>query len=194
MKRYRRPKRIIFSGATYFVTCKTFNNFPFFKERIFCDLFVENLRLCKALKHFCLLGWVLLYDHFHLMVHPNNEFDISNVIHCLKRNFSHNANIVNGNIIPLVGRDNSVGRDNYPDLRFCGMIDKFRQSFLQKYPNKNQYPKFMWQGRFHDHYIRNDNDLDRHMEYMTYNLEKHHMPIDWPYVFTNSQYEDLMDE
>ncbi len=188
MKKYRRPKRIVFKGATYFVTCKTFNNIPYFRESIFCDLFVENLRFCKQLKGFWLLSWVLLDNHFHLMVHPNDEFDISEVMHCLKRNFSHNANIINGNIIP------SVGRDNYPDLRLYGMVDKFRQSFVQKYSNKNPYPKFKWQGRFHDHYIRNDNDFDYHMEYMTYNPEKHHMPIDWPYIFTNSQYEDLTDE
>jgi len=87
-------KRIIFEDAIYFITSKTFNNFPYFQERIFCqpasnecvrtgDLFVENLRLCKRLKRFLLYGWVLAYDHFHLLVQPSDEFDISKVMQFL---------------------------------------------------------------------------------------------------------------
>ena len=32
-----------------------------------------------------------------------------------------------------------------------------------------------------------------HMEYMVYNLEKHQLPKDWPYVYTHSKYNDLLD-
>jgi len=175
-------KHIIFPDACYFVTCKTQGNVPFFRERIFCDLFVENLRFCKRFKGFLLFGWVLAYDHFHLLVQPGDEWNVSEIMHCLKRNFSHNANIINGIINP------SEGRDNYPGLRFRGMLDKYQQQFIQKHKNQNPYPKFKWQDKFHDHYIRNENDFDYHMEYIEHNQIKHGLPSDWPYIYTNPEY------
>jgi REP element-mobilizing transposase RayT len=85
LKHRNSQKRIYFEDAEYFVTCKTQGNYPFFEEKIFCDLFVENLRLCKELKGFVLYAWVLVWDHFHLLVRPSDEFDISDVMHNLKR-------------------------------------------------------------------------------------------------------------
>ncbi len=89
-------KRIVFKDACYFITVKTHNNSPFFKESIFCDLFVENLKLCKRLKGFLLYGWVLIYDHFHLMVQPSDKFNISKVMQFLKRHISRNINVIMG--------------------------------------------------------------------------------------------------
>lgn len=37
-------KRIYIEDGTYFITSNTFNWYPYFKEPIFCDLFVENLK------------------------------------------------------------------------------------------------------------------------------------------------------
>ena len=106
MKKHRNSqKRIYFKDAIYFVTTNTKNWIPFFKEKIFCDLFVENLRICKKLKKFWLYAWFLGHDHFHLLLRPGDNFDISDVMHCLKRNVSRNIN----RIILY-----SVGEDSYP--------------------------------------------------------------------------------
>lgn len=56
------------------------------------------------------------------------------------------------------------------------------------------FPKFQWQKSFHDHYIRNQNDFDTHMNYIVYNPKKHNLPNDWPYIYTNSNYDHLTDE
>lgn len=89
-------KRFIFENAIYFVTSKTYHNYPYFREQIFCDLFVANLRLCKRLKGFLLYGWVLNHDHFHLLIQPNDEFNISKVMQFLKRHISRDMNYVTG--------------------------------------------------------------------------------------------------
>ena len=70
-------KRHYEENSIYFIVTKTFENFPYFKEQIFCDLFIEDLKICKELKKFKLYGFCLIYDHLNLMIHPNNEFNIS---------------------------------------------------------------------------------------------------------------------
>ena len=44
--------------------------------------------------------------------------------------------------------------------------------------------KGIWQRRFYDHIIRDDNDLNRHLDYIHYNPVKHgyvNAPKDWAY-------------
>jgi REP element-mobilizing transposase RayT len=234
LKHRNSQKRIYFEDAEYFVTSNTFNWYPYFKEPIFCDLFVENLRLCKKLRGFVLYAWFLGYDHFHLLLRPSDDFNYSKIMQFLKRTISRNINFVMGyhkydeyykydKSIPEGGIDQSrlqgignyfpdddqsrlQGIGNYfPDddqsrLRmeiihefvFKKYILKFR--FKIKYQNKNPYFRFVWHESFNDHYIRNDDDFGYHMGYIAYNPIKHNMPNDWPYVFTNPKYEELIDQ
>jgi REP element-mobilizing transposase RayT len=205
MKKHRNSqKRIIFPDAVYFVTVKTHRNFPYFKESVFCDLFMENLRLCKRLKGFLLYGWVLIDDHFYLQIQPGDDFYISKVIQFLKRHVSRDVNW-------LIGY-NKFDQTPEGDIRECrlqgGNYEKFqpiidahdhqlkllKSRFHQKYLNRHPFPKFQWQESFHDHYIRSENDFDEHMEYIANNPYKHGLPENWPYVYTNSVYEDFTDE
>jgi REP element-mobilizing transposase RayT len=186
MKLHRNSfKRIIFEDAVYFVTSKTNHNYPYFRERIFCDLFVENLRLCKQMKGFLLYGWVLNFDHFHLLVQPNDEFNISKIIQFLKRTITHNINYVIGY---------TEGANNYSRLQFHGILDKYRKQFIQKYPDNHKLPKFRWQDSFHDNYICNETDFNNHLDYIAYNPEKHNLPENWQYIFTNQKYFELTEE
>ncbi len=192
-------KRVYISNTSYFLTCKTHHNFPYFRERIFCDLFVENLKLCKQLKGFLLFGWVLIDDHFHLLVHPNEEFDISNVMFSIKKQFSHDMNRIMGfnKLYPhmKVGkRLPTFGGMDELITHHQNYVNLLNIQFQQKHKNQNPFPKFQWQESFHDHYIRNQNDFDHHMAYIAYNPEKHCMPDNWGFVFTNEKYNTLTDE
>jgi putative transposase len=49
-------------------------------------------------------------------------------------------------------------------------------------PKKKERP--IWQRRFWEHLIRNQQDLNRHIEYIHYNPVKHGLvktPVDWEY-------------
>ena len=214
-------KRIIFEDACYFVTSKTYGNYPYFRERIFCDLFVESLKLCKKLKGFLLYGWVLNYDHFHLLVQPSDEYDISKVMQFLKRHVSRNINIImdfkkisgNSNIRytepsggdiqsaePSGGDIGQCRLRNGEDIKVINDIHKFdifvlisKIRFTFKYLNKNPFPKFRWQRSFFDEYMRNENEFNNFIDYISYNPEKHELPNDWPYIFTNEKCENLTD-
>jgi REP element-mobilizing transposase RayT len=239
-RRFVDLKRLILPGAVYFVSVKTQHNFPYFRERIFCDLFVEELKWCRQIKQFKLFAWflgvearkpvraerwpqgqverglrsqnsrrefwaserlsLLRYDHFHLLVEPNDKWNISNVVHHFKRNLSRNINFVLG----INSNDESilVGADDYPRLPLLGIgsltnfvfkkyILKFR--FKIKYWNSNPFPKFNWQKSFYDRRIRNEHELDSYWEYIRFNPIKHRMPSNWPFVFDQPQYADLID-
>jgi REP element-mobilizing transposase RayT len=237
MKLHRNSqKRIYIKDAAYFVTAKTFNNELYFQESILADLFVKQLRGCKYLKAFELYGWFLGYDHFHLQFRPNDRWNISDVMHFLKRNYSRNANFVMGfnrfdsltidnptykpsthssqgldidrtsivpsenrdytqtSVIPTEGRDYNPGLHGVMDIRLFAktrLTLKFRYKI--KYLNRTPLMKFQWQEKFHDHYIRNGRDFRRHLEYIAYNPIKHKLPQNWPYVFTNPAFGDLID-
>jgi REP element-mobilizing transposase RayT len=204
MKLHRNSqKRIYCDDAVYFVTCKTSDNYPFFREQVFCDLFVENLRVCKKLKGFLLYAWVLAYDHFHLLLKPNDKFNLSDVMFSIKKQFSHNVNIVmdyNRSYTHPEGAQ-SIARLRNGDYeqheRLIVANDEkltiFRNQFLQTHTNQNPHPTFQWQKSFHDHIIRNEKDFMYHYGYIENNSTKHKLPMKWSYVFTNSKYENLTD-
>ena len=78
VKKHRDSQRRYYvDGSIYFVTCKDIDNYPFFRQQVFCDLFLENLRACKELKQFKLFAWVLIWNHFHLLLQPSDRFNLS---------------------------------------------------------------------------------------------------------------------
>ena len=164
-------KRICIPDAAYFITVKTKFNEPYFREPVFCDLFVENLRVCKRLRGLELYGWVLCYDHFHLAIRPmgiNPPFPNEGA-----QTFARLRGV------DVIGHQMEVGR--------------FRGLFTQKYGDTKPFPKFQWQKSFFDHYCRGETDLKNHLEYILRNPTKHGLPKDWPYVFTNPRYADLVN-
>ena len=134
------PKRIYFKGAIYYLVIKTKNNYPYFKEQIFCDLFIENLKICKILKGFKLYAFSVIYDHVNLMIEPNNEFDISQVMKSLKRNVSRNINIIMGytNNYPV----QPVGHTILCGLRGMGNVFKYKIFGL---PILNRDKLYIWE-------------------------------------------------
>ena len=78
--------------------------------------------------------------------------------------------------------------------KFDIFVQILKNRFRFKYPNGHPFLKFQWQDSFHDHYIRNDLDFNDKLDYIAYNPDKHGLPHDWPYVFTNLKYENLCDE
>ena len=188
LKHRNSQKRIHMTNTSYFLTTKTQNNFPYFEEKIFCDVFIKNLKLCKQLKQFKLYGWVLSYDHFHLLIEPNDKFNISKIMKSLKENVSYMINkIIKSEGTTLTSRLQRIN-DNYFNLT------NSQTRFLQKYPKTNPFHEFKWQKSFHDHYIRNENDFNNHIKYIYDNLDKHNMPKNWSYIFTNPKYKDVTDE
>jgi len=72
----------------HFVTAKTFNLTPFFKDDACCEIFVEEMRFYEKKLNFETIAWVLMPDHVHAIFWWDKEInpllEISTVMHRIK--------------------------------------------------------------------------------------------------------------
>lgn len=91
-----KPEDIYINRPIFYTVSKTYINFPYFEEDIFCRLFINELRVYRRKKYFRLYGFSIIYDHVNLLIQPSRGLDISKVMFSLKKQFSHNANRLMG--------------------------------------------------------------------------------------------------
>ncbi|MBD3233796.1 MAG: hypothetical protein GF315_08745 [candidate division Zixibacteria bacterium] len=94
-------------------------------------------------------AWIILPDHFHIMI-ENQDVSISDIVHRFKIRYSR------------------AFRDKYKSGR-------------------------VWQNRFWDHIIRNDDDFNRHLDYIHYNPVKHEYiddPFKWKFSSLSEYYKE----
>jgi putative transposase len=85
-----RPKREIATNnaQTYFVTSNSAERKPFFRHERWAKLFIETLYGYRP-ERYQLHGFVLMPDHFHLIITPAASLELA--IQCLKGGFSFRA-------------------------------------------------------------------------------------------------------
>jgi putative transposase len=121
-------RRIYIPEQLCFITNITYMRTPILIDNI--DLFWKGIETAHKTSDFELRAWVILNDHFHIMVVPET-INISNLMHSIKLSFSM----------------------NYRKMHNCsGSI---------------------WQKRFWDHLIRDEEDYYQHLNYIHYNPVKH---------------------
>jgi putative transposase len=76
------------NGQTYFVTSNTAERKPFFRHERWARLFVEVLYGYWP-ERYLLHGFVLMSDHFHLLITPKASLELA--VQCLKGGFSFRA-------------------------------------------------------------------------------------------------------
>ncbi|MBI5414187.1 transposase [Candidatus Peregrinibacteria bacterium] len=193
-------KRFYEERNVYFITSNTYEKFPYFQEEIFCELWIEELKLCKLKFCFDLYAFCLNYEHFHWMIQPNEKWNISKVMKFFKENVSRDINKIikyqppEGAMAPsrLHGDNNMRESDTAScRLQMDTKISIFQTAFLQKNGHHHSFPNFQWQKSFHDHVIRGDEDFENHVEYTIYNFVKHGLPENWKYTSLN--YSDEMN-
>ncbi len=128
-------------GQIYFITSVTHDRHRILVEN--SDIFWEAVEKVKKDIYFELSAWVIMPDHFHIIIDPL-ESDLSSIIKRIKLSFAY----------------------------------QFRNS-------QNMYRGKVWQSRFWDHIIRDENDLNRHLDYIHFNPVKHGLVIN-PYEWEHS--------
>ena len=186
-------KRFYDQDNIYYIVAKTQDNFPYFKEPIFCELLIEELKLCKELKMFKLYAFSIIYDHVNLLIQPGDKYNISKVMQFIKRHTTRNANYIMGYANENVYTVGEIGQSRLPVRKHINLIKKLQNNFTYKYGKaQNPFPPFQWQQSFYDHVIRNEKDFEAHLDYTIDNHIKHGLPEDWKY--TSLDYVDLTDE
>jgi len=148
-------RRRFVSGGTFFLTIVTHERRPILRSK---DA-VARLRCAVAevmrMRPFFVVGAVALPDHIHFMWElPPNDTDYSTRVGIIKTRFTRS--------LPEAmrsARENSVSRR------------KHRESAV-------------WQRRFWEHTVCDEEDFANHMDYIHYNPVKHghaSCPHSWPY-------------
>jgi len=91
----------------YFVTVKTFENRKIFGDYNKCRLLYRVFNHLKSEGYINLFAWVILPDHFHLLLEITGMKNISEVIHDLK---SYSANQISKLILSSRGAVASAPR------------------------------------------------------------------------------------
>lgn len=181
-------KRIIEKGDVYFIACATKNRYPYFRDQRLCEFWIERLRFCQKLKKFKIYAFCLLLDHFHLLIQPYGENNISEIMRSFKTNFSRDVNVYLGYTQKARSRDRASNNvhdfqmNNVPDRSYKDRIKRWQERWDA---SKKFIPKFQWQKSFHDHIIRDDKDFETHFHYTEFNFLKHELPDDWEYSSAN---------
>lgn len=81
-------RRYYIPGSAVFITQVVQGREPIFREPQHMNLLRETLRKVKGLHPFVMLGYVFLFDHFHLLIQPTGTSNFSKIMHSLKTNFT----------------------------------------------------------------------------------------------------------
>jgi putative transposase len=148
-------RRYFVEGGTYFFTVVTAGRAPMFQHPWAKYLLGQAMREQRDRKPFKTVAIVLLPDHLHAIWSlPPGDRDYSARWQAIKANFSRSW------------------------LQFGGAEEAVSLGY------QAQRRRGVWQARFFEHTIRDENDLHAHADYIHYNPVKHGLvsrPQAWPW-------------
>ena len=148
-------RRAFIAGGICFFTVVTNNRIPILCSEPGISVLADAFAIVKKENPFTLEAWVILPEHLHcLWVLPDN--------------------------------------DSYFSIRWRKLKALFTREFLARGGKESEISasrnkrgeRGIWQRRFWEHSIRNENDLFRHLDYIHYNPVKHgyvNCPMEWKY-------------
>jgi putative transposase len=137
-------RRVHLPGGTFFFTLVTFNRRPIFQNPAARKLFYEIQEKVRAKHPFETVAFSLLLEHYHgLWRLPEGDSNYSLRLSEIKRQFSHRY------------------------IREIGPI------FEKSASRVKREEVSLWQRRFWEHTIRNEDDLYNHIDYIHFNPVKH---------------------
>ena len=86
------PERWFQKDQWYFVTINTQYRQKIFSDDSNCSLLLDSLDETRKHRPFRTAGYAILPDHIHLLIQPDNGFNISDIIDSAKRNFLKRKN------------------------------------------------------------------------------------------------------
>jgi REP element-mobilizing transposase RayT len=111
-----RPKRISFPGAIYHICVHGNNSQIIFRDDHDCHRFLELLRLNKQRYGFFIHAYILLPNHFHLVIQITDQASISKIMQILNTAYSRYFNKryeQKGHLLENRFLSNLVSRDKY---------------------------------------------------------------------------------
>ena len=148
-------RRVKIKGATYFLTLVTYDRRKLFYSSEVRQLLLDAIAHVEEYHPFDMVAYCILSNHVHFLWRmPEDDDNYSMRIAEIKKRFS------------------KCYKDTY------GQIDQINLS------QRKRGESGLWQRRFWEHYIRNEEDLHMHIDYIHYNPVKHGLVkrvSDWPH-------------
>lgn len=126
-------KRLFIENTYVFLTIVTYKRKKILIKNI--EVLRKSFEECKKKYNFDIFSIVIIPDHIHMIIKPNDINEYPKIIGQIKSYFTKNINI------------------NYE-------INNNRESTI-------------WQRRYWEHTIKNDEDLYKHLDYIHFNPIKH---------------------
>ena len=143
-------KRLFLDGYSYYFTIVTHLRKPILVDNV--ELLRESFRESKRYFYYNIDAIVVLPDHMHMIITPENVRDYPKIIQAIKYNFTK---------------------------RYT-----FDEEIEQSYSRYKRKIQPVWQKRYYEHTIRDEEDYYRCMEYIRINPMKHEYVSDekvWKY-------------
>ena len=141
--------RIFQDGYSYFITMVTQRREPILIEHI--ELLRKSFSLSKRRYTYTIDAIIVLPDHLHMIITPENAGEYPKIISHIKRSFVYGLNT---------------------ELKEDAKMTLSRSSYNRKLSG-------IWQKRFYEHTIRNEKDWLEKIHYIKHNAVKHHLTDDW---------------
>ena len=149
-----RSRRLL-TGSTYFFTVVAHRRRPIFCNPLIRSNLAQAIRFVRGIRPFVIDAWILLPDHMHcIWTLPEDDVDYSTRWATIKRYVSSYS----GQVL----HDDAISTPS----------------------RRNRRESTIWQRRFWEHQIRDDEDFGRHMDYIHFNPVKHgyvEQVVDWPH-------------
>lgn len=150
-----RYRRAILAGGTFFFTVVAFRRQPILCDEAIRTALREAVLAVRRNKPFTIDAWVLLPDHLHcIWTLPPDDADFSGCWSLIKSAVSR-----------------AVGA-------------QYRRAEWQIASKSKHREAGIWQRRFWEHCVRDENDFRRHVDYLHFNPVKHGLVsrvADWPH-------------
>ena len=142
-------KRVFQDGFSYFITIITYRREPVLIDNI--EQLRYSFKLSKRKYTYQIDAIIILPDHIHMIITPQNANDYPKIISHIKRSF-------------VYGLD-----QNY----------KNEAKIKLSYSSYHRKLSGIWQKRFYEHTIRDEKDWLEKMNYIQHNAVKHKLVEDW---------------
>ena len=76
-------------GELQFITSSVYHRTPIFANPLFCREFAHTLQELREEFGFLVIGWVLMPEHFHLLIKPEPAETTSEIVKQLKQRTGH---------------------------------------------------------------------------------------------------------
>ncbi len=85
------PQRYDLEGYSHYLTFSCYKRLWLFKDEYLCQLFITHLAEAREGMKFKLWAFVIMLSHIHMLIQPQSQSRISDILHNLKRLYSVRA-------------------------------------------------------------------------------------------------------